>query len=153
MAADLAPRILDALSSVDRIFSQDVLPSIPPSSIKSAIDRLCSREMVEYQAIEEEEAQLTDEGKQIAAEGSHEAKVFEAVRQAVEGLQIDRLPVRLVLLEAFRAFMTDRRPNQLMHDISLSSPYSAKKGQRWAKERLSRKGGSRKTRMGDSLRM
>ena len=101
MAADLAPRILDALSSVDQINSQDVFPSITPSSIKSAIDRLCSRGMVEYQTIEEEEAHLTDEGKQIAAEGSHEAKVFEVVRQAVDGLQIDRLPVRLVYRKPF----------------------------------------------------
>ncbi|KAI9749472.1 MAG: Phenylalanyl-tRNA synthetase, beta subunit, cytoplasmic [Lichina confinis] len=48
--------------------------------------------MVVYETLEKDEANLTPEGAQIAAHGSHEAKVFEAVLKAVEGLQIDRLP-------------------------------------------------------------
>ncbi|KAI9882536.1 MAG: hypothetical protein M1823_005715 [Watsoniomyces obsoletus] len=92
MAADLASQVLEELSSKDEILSADAFPSTPSSTIKSALDRLNSREMILYQVIEKEEAHLTEEGQLIAAEGSHEAKVFEAVRQAVEGLRIDHLP-------------------------------------------------------------
>ncbi len=76
--------------------------------MKSALDRLNSREMVVYQVIEKEEAHLTEEGQSIAADGSHEAKVFEAVRQAVEGLRIDRLPVcsNCCKNASFNKFMT-----------------------------------------------
>ena len=49
--------------------------------------------MVTYQTIDREEAILTDEARGIAADGSHEAKVFEAVREAVGGLKITALPV------------------------------------------------------------
>jgi phenylalanyl-tRNA synthetase alpha chain len=93
MAADLATQILDALDARDSFASADAFPDVPFAALKSALDRLHSRDMVLYQTIDREEAHLTDEGKLVAAEGSHEAKVFEAVRAAVEGLQIDRLPV------------------------------------------------------------
>lgn len=93
MATDLTPQVLDALSTDDSILSSDAFPSVPSTVVKSALDRLASRDMVVYKAIDREEALLTDEGKGIAAEGSHEAKVFEAVRKAVEGLKIGDLPV------------------------------------------------------------
>lgn len=93
MATDLTPQVLDALSTDDSILSSDAFPSVPSTVVKSALDRLASRDMVVYKAIDREEAHLTDEGKGIAAEGSHEAKVFEAVRKAVEGLKIGDLPV------------------------------------------------------------
>ena len=50
--------------------------------------------MVIYKKIDREEAVLTPEAEGIAANGSHEAKVFEAVRKTVEGLKIADLPVR-----------------------------------------------------------
>jgi len=50
--------------------------------------------MVTYSKRDREEAVLTEEAEGIAANGSHEAKVFEAVRKAVEGLKISDLPVR-----------------------------------------------------------
>lgn len=50
--------------------------------------------MVTYSKIDREEAILTEEAEGIAANGSHEAKVFEAVRKAVDGLKISDLPVR-----------------------------------------------------------
>lgn len=50
--------------------------------------------MVTYRKIDREEAILTEEAEGIAANGSHEAKVFEAVRKAVDGLKISDLPVR-----------------------------------------------------------
>lgn len=97
MATDMTPQVLDALSSADTILSADAFPATSFAVLKSALDRLASRDMITYQAIDREEAHLTDEGKGIAAEGSHEAKVFEAVRKAVEGLKIGDLPVRQTL--------------------------------------------------------
>ena len=95
MAADLASQVLDALSHSDGpILSAEAFASTPSSTVKSALDRLGSREMITYKTIDREEAILTLEAEGIAADGSHEAKVFEAVRQAVEGLKIGDLPVR-----------------------------------------------------------
>ena len=95
MATDLASQILDILGKTEEpILSTDYFPTLPSTVVKSALDRLGSREMVLYRTIEREEAILTPEAEGIAAEGSHEAKVFEAVRSAVEGLKIADLPVR-----------------------------------------------------------
>ncbi|MCJ1422741.1 Phenylalanyl-tRNA synthetase, beta subunit, cytoplasmic [Sticta canariensis] len=93
MASDLTSQVLDVLAQSDGpVLSADVFPSIPSTTLKSALDRLRSREMVSYRAIDREEAILTAEAEGIAANGSHEAKVFEAVRQSVEGLKIVDLP-------------------------------------------------------------
>ena len=95
MATDLTSQILDALSRSDApVVSADAFPSLPSTTVKSALDRLASREMVTYRKIDREEAILTPEAEGVAAGGSHEAKVFEAVRGAVEGLKIADLPVR-----------------------------------------------------------
>ena len=95
MAIDLTAEVLDALSQSDvPILSTDAFPSTPSSEIKSALDRLKSREMVIYETIDKEEATLTLEAEGIVANGSHEAKVFEAVLQAVGGMKLSDLPVR-----------------------------------------------------------
>lgn len=95
MVTDLTAEVLDVLSRTDEpILSTDVFPSTPSTEIKSALDRLKSREMVFYETIDKDEAILTPEAEGIAANGSHEAKVFEAVLQAVEGMRISDLPVR-----------------------------------------------------------
>ena len=47
--------------------------------------------MINYDTIEREEALLEPEGEQIATNGSHEARVFEALRQAIEGLTVQEL--------------------------------------------------------------
>lgn len=95
MAIDLTANLLDVLSQIDEpILSTDAFPSTPSSEIKSALDRLKSREMVVYDTIDKDEAVLTPEAEGIAANGSHEAKVFEAVLQAVEGMKMSDLPVR-----------------------------------------------------------
>jgi phenylalanyl-tRNA synthetase alpha chain len=95
MASDLTAQVLEILSRNDgSVISADAFPSTPSTAIKGALDRLHSREMVVYKTIEREEAILTPEGEGIAAEGSHEAKVFEAVRKSIEGLKIADLPVR-----------------------------------------------------------
>jgi phenylalanyl-tRNA synthetase alpha chain len=94
MAGDLTTEVLDALSSTEGpILSGNAFPSIPSATLKSALDRLSSRGMVSYETIDREEAVLTEEAEGIAAHGSHEAKVFEAVVQAVDGLKIADLPV------------------------------------------------------------
>lgn len=90
-SGDLATRILIALSQKDPILSVESFPETPFADIKAALDRLASRSMVAYDTIEREEALLESEGNQIAEQGSHEARVFEALRQAVEGLSIAEL--------------------------------------------------------------
>ncbi|EAS33476.3 phenylalanine-tRNA ligase, alpha subunit [Coccidioides immitis RS] len=93
MASDLTHQVLEALASTDKpILSSDAFPSAPPTSVKSALDRLGSREMVQYETLEREEAILSPEAEGIVANGSHEAKVFEAVRAALDGLKIAELP-------------------------------------------------------------
>ena len=94
MAVDLTAQVLSALSQTeDPILSTDAFSTIPSTEVKSALDRLKSREMVTYDTIDKEEATLTPEAEGVAANGSPEAKVFEAVRSAMEGLKISELPV------------------------------------------------------------
>ena len=95
---DLTSQVLGALSEVESFLTAVEFSSISSSVVKSSLDRLASRDMIVYDTIDREEAVLTEEGKGIAAEGSHEAKVFEAVRKAVEGLKIGDLPVRHTIL-------------------------------------------------------
>ncbi|KAH8423174.1 phenylalanine--tRNA ligase subunit alpha [Aspergillus melleus] len=93
MATDMTNPVLGALSASDApILSNEAFPSTPSSTIKSALDRLASRQMVEYDTVEREVAALTKEGEEIANNGSHEAKVFEAVVAALDGLKIGDLP-------------------------------------------------------------
>jgi phenylalanyl-tRNA synthetase alpha chain len=93
MASDLTNPILDALSASEgQILSDKAFPSTPSQNIKSALDRLASRNMVEYETMERDAYVLTPEGEEIAANGSHEAKVFQAVLAAMDGLKIGDLP-------------------------------------------------------------
>ncbi|KAL8896217.1 MAG: hypothetical protein Q9207_007810 [Kuettlingeria erythrocarpa] len=95
MAPELTSQVLEALDQANgSILSADAFPSVDFTTMKSALDRLGSRSMIIYRQIDREEASLTPEAEGIAAEGSHEAKVFEAVRQAMDGLKIADLPVR-----------------------------------------------------------
>ncbi|OJJ02405.1 hypothetical protein ASPVEDRAFT_41898 [Aspergillus versicolor CBS 583.65] len=93
MASDLTNPVLEALStSEEPIISSKAFPSTPSLQVKSALDRLASRLMVEYEAINGEAITLTKEGEDIVANGSHEAKVFQAVLAAMDGLKIKDLP-------------------------------------------------------------
>jgi phenylalanyl-tRNA synthetase alpha chain len=47
--------------------------------------------MVTYETIDREEAILEPEAVEIEANGSHEARVFEALRQSVGGLTVSEL--------------------------------------------------------------
>jgi len=88
---DLPSEILQLLSKHDPILSSDAFPSQKSGDIKGALDRLASRSMIRYETIDREEAILEDEGVEIEANGSHEARVFEALRKAVEGLTVKEL--------------------------------------------------------------
>ncbi|KAJ5212243.1 Phenylalanine--tRNA ligase alpha subunit [Penicillium cinerascens] len=93
MASDLTTAILDALSASDApILSNQAFPSDPSLNVKSALDRLASRLMVEYETKEKDIIVLTSEGEAIVANGSHEARVFNAVVKALDGLKITDLP-------------------------------------------------------------
>ncbi|ROT36785.1 phenylalanyl-tRNA synthetase alpha chain [Sodiomyces alkalinus F11] len=87
-SGDLTSRVLHALSQKEPILSTESFPESAFTDLKAALDRLASRSMIIYEPIEREEAALEPEGLQIAEHGSHEARVFEALRQAVEGLSV-----------------------------------------------------------------
>ena len=89
--SDLTSEILQALSQKDAILSSAAFPSQKSTDVKSSLDRLGSRSMITYETNDREEAVLEPEAQEIAANGSHEARVFEALRQAVEGLTIPEL--------------------------------------------------------------
>ncbi|KAI3397607.1 hypothetical protein diail_10580 [Diaporthe ilicicola] len=90
-SGDFPSEILLALSKSDPILSQETFPKATFAEVKAALDKLASRSMVTYQTIEKDEATLEAEAEGIVANGSHEARVFEALRQAVEGLTVQDL--------------------------------------------------------------
>lgn len=94
-STDLPIEILRKLDSATNppLLSSSAFPNVEPTVLKGALDSLHSREMVKYKTIDREVAVLTEEGSGIAQDGSHEAKVYEAVCNAVEGLKISDLPV------------------------------------------------------------
>ena len=142
MASDLVSQVLDAVSEANgSIFSNDVFPSVDFTTIKSALDRLGSREMIIYKQIDQEEAHLTAEAEGIAAEGSHEAKVFEAVRQAVGGLKIADLPVCRLNCTPARLDDGNYVKFQL---IGYRRELWVKRPPKWARAKRSRKDGSRR---------
>merc|ERR1712000_335353 len=87
----LPSEVLQALSEKEPLLSSEAFPSHKSADVKSALDRLASRSMVTYETIDREEAILEPEAVEIEANGSHEARVFEAVRKAVAGLTISEL--------------------------------------------------------------
>ena len=141
MASDLTSQVLDALSQCDGpVLSADAFPSIPSTTVKSALDRLSSREMVSYRTIDREEAILTAEAEGIATNGSHEAKVFEAVRKSVEGLKIVDLPVCWLNCTPARLDV-----GRVVVDHLFRKSWE-KRARRLGGARLSKRDGSKKTR-------
>jgi phenylalanyl-tRNA synthetase alpha chain len=98
---DLTIAILETLDHTEPIQTQTTFPQIPQAEIKAALDRLASRSMVEYDTQDSEVVVLTAEGQQIADEGSHEYKVWKAVKQSGK-LSIKELPVCAVVVVAGR---------------------------------------------------
>ncbi|KAL0089429.1 tRNA synthetases class II core domain (F)-domain-containing protein [Phycomyces blakesleeanus] len=60
-----------------------------------ALNSLKSKDMVDYSPIELEFWTLTEEGEQVAKDGSHEARVFAAVPSGEQGIPIAELQARL----------------------------------------------------------
>ena len=92
--ADLPTQVLHALNAATTLplLSTEAFPTTESSALRGALDSLHSNEMVVYETIEKEVAVLTPEGEGIVAEGSHEAKVYDAVCKAIGGLSIKELP-------------------------------------------------------------
>jgi phenylalanyl-tRNA synthetase alpha chain len=90
-SGDLPTEILQALSKNNPILSATTFPSIKSTDVKGALDRLASRSMVTYDTIEREEIVLESEALGIAANGSHEARVFAALKKAMDGLTVSEL--------------------------------------------------------------
>ena len=88
---NLTQEVLHLLDTKPLQSSED-FPSIPQRDIKAALDRLASRSMIQYETKNSEQADLTEEGEAIVAEGSHEYKVWDAIRQAGK-IPIKELPV------------------------------------------------------------
>ncbi|KAK3676782.1 Phenylalanyl-tRNA synthetase, beta subunit, cytoplasmic [Recurvomyces mirabilis] len=79
---DLTEEILEAVDQQAEVATSEKFPQTSQAEIKAALDRLASRSMVEYDTKDREEVALTKEGQEIVNEGSHEFKVWDAVRQA-----------------------------------------------------------------------
>ncbi|PNS20820.1 Phenylalanine--tRNA ligase alpha subunit [Sphaceloma murrayae] len=81
-ARDLPQQVLDLLDEKEPIQSNTDFPNVSQQEFKAAIDRLGSRSMVAYDTSDKEQVVLTPEGQTICDEGSHEFKVWDAVKKA-----------------------------------------------------------------------
>jgi phenylalanyl-tRNA synthetase alpha chain len=78
---DLTQEVLDLLNTKQSVSTESDLADVGQAEIKAALDRLASRNMVVYETNDQEQVVLTKEGEQIANEGSHEFKVWDAVKK------------------------------------------------------------------------
>jgi len=81
-ARDVTQQILDALEGEASLETATKFPEIPQAEIKAALDRLASRQMLQYTTNDREQVLLTPEGQMICDSGSHEYKVWDAVRKS-----------------------------------------------------------------------
>lgn len=79
---DVTQQILDALDGGSSFETAKQFPDIPQAEIKAALDRLASRLMVQYSTNDSEQVLLTAEGQMICDQGSHEYRVWDAIRKA-----------------------------------------------------------------------
>ena len=93
---NLTQDVLDLLDTKETLQSNEDFPAIPQKDIKAALDRLASRSMVEYKTNDKEQVNLTPESEGIVAHGSHEFKVWKAVKEAGK-IAIKELPVGSML--------------------------------------------------------
>lgn len=92
MASSTLPsEILQKLSEKDDILSSEAFPTEKSTDVKGALDKLGSRSMITYETIDREEVILEPEAEEIANNGSHEARVFEALQKAMDGLTVSEL--------------------------------------------------------------
>lgn len=95
MATYLPTRVLHALNDASTLplASPAAFPDVEATVLKGALDSLLSREQIVYETVDKEVSVLTPEAEGIVADGSHEAKVYDAVCKALEGIKISELPV------------------------------------------------------------
>ena len=113
---NLTQDILDLLDTKETLQTNEDFPAIPQAEIKAALDRLASRSMVEYKSLNTDKVVLTPESEDIVANGSHEFKVWKAIKEAGK-VSIKELPVRRTLrtghvLEAYIYNRTSSARNQ-----------------------------------------
>lgn len=89
---DLTQQILNLLDEREPINTETDFPNIRQAEIKAALDRLASRLLIQYDTRDKEQVLLTSEGQSLCDEGSHEYRVWDAVRQAGK-LALKDLPV------------------------------------------------------------
>jgi phenylalanyl-tRNA synthetase alpha chain len=94
-ARDLPHEVLRLLDDKGDFSTNDAFPEVPHRDIKSALDRLASRSMVVYDTKDTEVLLLTKEAEDICDKGSHEYRVWDAVRQRgkvpIKQLAVSRL--------------------------------------------------------------
>ena len=78
---DLTKEILSKLDIKSELHTAEDFPDVSQAEIKAALDRLASRQMIQYETRDSERIVLTREGQMITEEGSHEYKVWEAVKR------------------------------------------------------------------------
>ena len=91
---NLTQEILDLLDTKEPLHTNEDFPAVSQAEIKAALDRLASRSMVEYKSLDSEKVLLTPESEGIVAEGSHEFKVWQLVKDK-GSVPIAELPVRV----------------------------------------------------------
>ena len=93
MSEDLTAQVLSRVDAANGpILTSEAFPELTFNTIKSAVDRLRSREFINAEQLDRIELVLTKEGEGIAEHGSNGARVFEAVVSALEGLKLKDLP-------------------------------------------------------------
>ncbi|KAH7066363.1 tRNA synthetases class II core domain (F)-domain-containing protein [Paraphoma chrysanthemicola] len=88
---NLTQDVLDLLDTKDTLQTNEDFPTIPQAEIKAALDRLASRSMVEYKSVNSDKVSLTPESEGIVEGGSHEIKVWRAIKEAGK-VSIKELP-------------------------------------------------------------
>jgi phenylalanyl-tRNA synthetase alpha chain len=95
MADDLPKQVLSKLAAADGpLLTSEAFPDLPFVTIKSAVDRLRSREFITAEQLDRIEVTLTKDGEDIAQNGSFGARVFQLVSQ-MGGLKIKDLPAKV----------------------------------------------------------
>ena len=88
---DLALEILRRLGEKSSFRVDHEFAEVSHSDAQAALNKLASRSMIEYEQQNTEAVILEKEGLQIVAEGSHEYKVWNAIRSAGGKLAINDL--------------------------------------------------------------
>jgi len=93
---DLTQQILDTLAAKESLKSTEDFQNVPQVEIKAALDRLASRSMIEYQQLTADHVVLEKEGQTILDTGSHEYRVWDAVRSKGR-IGLKELPVCVIV--------------------------------------------------------